>query len=195
MDAASGSDFSHLDNAPADRSERRLVSMRGYVILADGSHHPVDVLDLSYEGCGIETDAPLEPAQPIKLSVLRRGAIDAVVRWVRGGKAGLAFTQPAAEAKKQYPRRSQRVDLVADVRLRRIGRAAFQVSVSDASAEGCKVQLVERPSEGESVLVKFDGLEPLEAEVAWVDGFVAGLRYARPMHPAVFELLVERLNG
>lgn len=195
MDAAGGSDFSNLDSVPADRSERRLVSMRGYVILADGSHHPVQVLDLSYEGCGIETPAPLEPAQQIKLSVLQRGAIDAVVRWSRNGKAGLAFTQSVAEAKKHWPRRSERIELVADVSLRRVGRSTFCVAVTDASADGCKVQLVERPSEGERVVVKFDGLEPLEADVCWVEGFAAGLRYGRPMHPAVFELLVARLTG
>jgi hypothetical protein len=31
--------------------------------------------------------------------------------------------------------------------------------------------------------------------VCWIDGFTAGLHYVRPMHPAVFELLVERLKG
>jgi PilZ domain-containing protein len=195
MDAGGGSAFPNLDSAPADRSERRPVSLGGHAILADGSHHPIVVLDLSYEGCGIETSAPLEPGQPLKLSVLRRGAIDAVVRWTRSGKAGLAFTPPTAEAKRHWPRRSERVSLTAEVILRRIGRSSFQVAATDASADGCRVQLVERPSEGERVLVKFDGLEPLEAEVCWLDGFTAGLRYARPMHPAVFELLVERLKG
>jgi hypothetical protein len=45
------------------------------------------------------------------------------------------------------------------------------------------------------VLVKFDGLEALEAEVCWVEEFTAGLRFEKPMHPAVFDLLVERLNA
>ena len=192
MDAVGGSALSNLDSAPADRSERRPVSLRGYAILGDGSHHSITVLDLSYEGCGIEAATPLEPGQPLKLSVLRRGAIDAVVRWAGDGKAGLVFT--AAEARARGPRRSTRIELVADVVLRRIGRSSFRVAATNASADGCRVQLVERPSEGEHVLVKFDGLEPLEAEVCWVEGFTAGLHYVRPMHPAVFELLVERLK-
>jgi len=195
MDAAGGPAFSNLDSAPPDRSERRPVSLRGYAILADGGHHPITVLDLSYEGCGIEAATPLEPGQPLKLSVLRRGAIDAVVRWSRDGKAGLVFTAPAAAARARGPRRSARIELAADVVLRRIGRSSFRVAATDASPDGCKVQLVERPSEGERVLVKFDGIEPLEAEVCWIDGFTAGLHYVRPMHPAVFELLVERLKG
>lgn len=195
MDAAGGSAFSNLDSAPPDRSERRPVSLRGYAILADGSHHSITVLDLSYEGCGIEAATPLEPGQPLKLSVLRRGAIDAVVRWSRDGKAGLVFTALAAGARAHGPRRSARIELVADIVLRRIGRSSFRVAATDASPDGCRVELVERPSEGERVLVKFNGLEPLEAEARWIDGFTAGLRYVRPMHPAVFELLVERLKG
>lgn len=195
MDAAGGSAFSNLDSAPPDRSERRPVSLRGYAILADGSHHSITVLNLSYEGCGIEAATPLVPGQPLKLSVLRRGAIDAVVRWSRDGKAGLVFTALAAGARAHGPRRSARIELVADIVLRRIGRSSFRVAATDASPDGCRVELVERPSEGERVLVKFDGLEPLEAEARWIDGFTAGLRYVRPMHPAVFELLVERLKG
>ena len=195
MDMAGGPAFSNLDSAPADRSERRPVAMRGYAILEDGTHHPVTMLDLSYEGCGIECPAPLEPGQALKLSVLRRGAIDAVVRWSRDGKAGLAFTPPEPEAREHWPRRSERVELVADVVLRRIGKSSFRVMVADASPDGCRVQLVERPSEGEHVLVKFDGLEPLEAAVCWIDGFTAGVQFARPMHPAVFDLLIERLKG
>jgi len=195
MDAAGGPAFSNLDSAPPDRSERRPVSLRGYAILGDGSHHSITVLDLSYEGCGIEAATPLEPGQALKLSVLRRGAIEAVVRWSRDGKAGLVFTAPAAGARAHGPRRSARTEFVADVVLRRIGRSSFRVAATDASPDGCRVQLVERPSEGERVLVKFDGLEPLEAEARWIDGFTAGLRYVRPMHPAVFELLVERLKG
>ena len=192
MDATGSPAFSESNSVPADRCERRPVRMPGYVLRGDGTTQQIYVLDLSYEGCGIETPVPLEPAEEIKLSVLQRGAIDAVVRWCSDGKAGLAFA-PAKE--KQYsPRRSDRIALTADVVVRRVGRVSFRVDVADASPEGCKVQLVERPSVGERVLVKFDGLEALEAEVCWVEGFTAGLMFEKPMHPAVFELLIERLS-
>ena len=196
MGVAGGPAFSNFDAAPADRSERRRhVRMHGYIVLGDATHHKIHLLDLSYEGCGIETEAELKPGEAVKLSVLRRGAIDAVVRWARDGKAGLAFVPEAAEAKKHWPRRSERISLDAHVSLRRVGRANFRVTVTDASPDGCKVELVERPSMGERVLVKFDGLEPLEADVCWVAGFTAGLMFQKPIHPAVFELLAERLKG
>jgi hypothetical protein len=194
MDASGSSAFSNPTPVPASRSERRAVRMRGFCVLEDGTTHEIYVLDLSYEGCGIETPVPLEPGQAIKLSVLRRGAIDTVVRWYRGGKAGLSFVPPTAEEKEHAPRRSERVSLAADVSLRRIGKSTFRVTLNDVSPEGCRVQLVERPAAGERVLVKFEGLEVLEAEVCWVEGFTAGLNFDKPMHPAVFELLVERLT-
>jgi len=194
MDASGSSAFSNPTPVPASRSERRAVRMRGFCVLEGGETHEIYVLDLSYEGCGIETPVPLEPGQAIKLSVLRRGAIDAVVRWYRDSKAGLSFVPPTAEEKEHAPRRSERVSLAADVSLRRIGKSTFRVTLNDVSPEGCRVQLVERPAVGERVLVKFEGLEVLEAEVCWVEGFTAGLNFDKPMHPAVFELLVERLT-
>jgi hypothetical protein len=192
---SSNPEFQGATPVPVDRSERRPVTMRGYAILNDGTHHPITLLDLSYEGCGIETQALLQPAQQIKLSVLQRGAIDAVVRWVKGGKAGLAFIPPEPEARKHWPRQSERVATAAEVVMRRLGKTNYRVTVEDLSPHGCKLQLVERPAVGEQVLVKFDGLEVLESAVCWVDGFMAGLKFERPMHPAVFDLLVERLNA
>lgn len=194
MDAAGGPAVSNVSSEPAERPERRHVSMHGHLLLGDGSTHSIQLLDLSYEGCAIATELKLVPGNLIKLSVLRRGAIDAEVRWCADGKAGLAFTPPEAEAKQHWPRRSDRVSLSADVTLRRRGMTSFRVTVSDVSPEGCKVALVERPSVDEHVLVKFDGIEAMDSEVCWVEGFTAGLKFERPMHPAVFDLMVARLT-
>ena len=194
MDASGSSAFSESTPVPGYRSERRAVRMRGFCVLEDGATHEICVLDLSYDGCGVETPVPLEPGQAITLSVLRRGAIDAVVRWYRDGKAGLSFVPVEPDSTKHSPRQSDRVAVAADISLRRIGRSTFRVNVSDLSPEGCKVLLVERPAKDERVLVKFDGLEVLEAGVCWVEGFTAGLSFEKPMHPAVFDLLIERLT-
>jgi hypothetical protein len=192
---ASSPEFQDGSPVPVDRSERRPVALRGYVIAADGEHHEIKLLDLSYEGCGVETSIELKPGATVKLSVLRLGGIEAEVRWYQDGKAGLVFAPLEAEVKKHWPRRSERLSLAAEVRLRRIGKATFRVNVNDVSPEGCRVQLVERPAEGEHVLVKFAGLEVLESRVCWVDGFTAGLKFDKPIHPAVFDLLVARLQG
>jgi hypothetical protein len=87
-------------------------------------------------------------------------------------------------------RRSDRVQLSAFVALRRSGQLNYLVRILDASLHGCRVEFVERPKLDEQLWVKFDGLQPLEAEVCWVDGVTAGLNFLRPIHPAVFAGLI-----
>lgn len=82
----------------------------------------------------------------------------------------------------------------AEVLLRRTGQSNYRVRVFDASAEGCKVEFVIRPRLDEQVWVKFEDLEIIPAAVCWIDGFYAGLEFDRPIHPAVFKMLVERLR-
>lgn len=180
------------EGARPERGERRPVRLHAYVARAGGQTTEILMLDLSYEGCGIETPVELAPGEPVKLSVVGRGAIAAHVRWYCDGKAGLVFDPE--KPKQHWPRRSERISLEAEVSLRRLGHKAYPIRVTDLSPDGCKVALVQRPSIEERMLLKFDGLEALDAEVCWVEGFNAGLRFDKPMHPAVFELLIERLR-
>src|SRR6185295_1404942 len=175
------------------RAERRSVSMDGHILLAGGVTHDIIVTDLSYEGCGIETAAPLEPGQAVKLSVLRRGAMDAEVRWAKDGKAGLGFPVKP-DAPPPQPRKAERVSVAAEVWLRRMGKNAYQCRVFDLSPDGCKAEMIERPLVGERAVIRLPGIEPLEAEVRWVEGPNAGLKFERSVPPAVFDLLLARLG-
>lgn len=100
------------------------------------------------------------------------------------------FGKPAVQA----PRKSARVPIAAMVKLRRRGHHNFTVQVFDLSREGCKVEFQERPQLDEAVWVKIEGLELLEATVCWVENLFVGVEFKRPIHPAVFDLLVSRLR-
>jgi hypothetical protein len=179
----------------ASRQDRKPVQLTAYAVLEDGTTTDLTLLDLSYEGCRVRPATELEPGTRIKLSVLRRGGIDAEVRWAKDGLAGLVFDAPSTpQAKRHWPRKSERVAVSADVTMRRPGQPNYRVGVLDASPHGCKVEFVDRPGVGERMWIKFEGLEALEGEVAWVEGHVTGLRFAKTIHPAVFDLLVERLG-
>jgi hypothetical protein len=180
--------------APIARGERRPVRLTGHAALEDGTVFEMTLIDLSYDGCGIESPVKLKRGAGIKLAIVQRGAISAKVRWYRDGKAGLTFDPEAGSEKKHQPRRSKRVVVTAQVTLRRHGRQNFRVQVFDASAHGCKVEFVERPEVQECLWVRFEGLEPLEARVRWLDGQFVGLEFSRPIHPAVFDLLAERMR-
>lgn len=177
------------------RPDRRPVELIGHALLPDGSIFDASLIDLSYEGCRIKAGQELRPGDRLKLGVFRLGLIEAEVRWYEDGEAGLTFAPIEAAPKTLWPRRSDRVQVTASVSLRKPGKATFSSRVFDVSPEGCKVEFVDRPVVNDRVWIKFDGIENLESEVCWVDDFVMGVNFAKPMHPAVFDLLVERLGG
>jgi hypothetical protein len=94
----------------------------------------------------------------------------------------------------QLDRKADRVAVNAEVALRRSAQLNYRVRAFDASPYGCKLEFVERPELEERVWVKFEGLDALEGLVVWVGGFVAGVEFVQPMHPAVFDALVQRLG-
>lgn len=181
---------------PADRRrERRRVNLRGYIIRDGGVSHVIELVDLNYGGCGIETATELRPGETVQLNVHGRGSIPAEVRWFNDGRAGLDFTRSIEAGRTQVPRRTSRVQVTAEVGLRAQGRNSYRVSLYDLSTDGCSVELVERASVGDRMSVKFEALELLEADVCWVKGHRAGLMFKNRLHPAVLELLLERLGA
>lgn len=182
-----------LAEQPKRPRERRAISIQGHAQRADGSVVGLRLIDLSYEGCGVETAVPLVSGELLRLSVLRRSGITARVRWCSEGRAGLKFE--SAQANDPPRRQSERILLSAEATLRRTARPAYRVPVQDISPSGCRLEAVDRPELGERVWVKFDGLEALEATVCWIAGFRVGLRYTMAMHPAVFDLFVRRVGG
>ena len=181
-------------NEEAKRDERRSVEMRAYLILGETDILDVRVLNLSYDGCAVETTVPLKVGDPVQLSILSRGTIRARVRWYRDRRAGL-LCEMAPAPRKHSPRRQQRSPMDGQVLLRRSGNIGYRVRVFDASCEGCRCEFVERPQIGERVWLKFDGLESMESEVCWIEGFNAGLKFAHAIHPAVFAILLDRFGA
>lgn len=178
------------DGPIAIRSDRRLVELRGFAIRSDDEIVDLRVLDLSYDGCGIESDRRFNPGEEIKLSVLGRGAIKAVVKWSDGRKSGLTFeVEPEAH---YVPRRADRTEFTAEVFLRRAGKVPFRVRTFDLSPFGCKCEFVDRPLIEEIVWLKFDGLEALESDVCWLEGSTLGVEFKKPLHTAVFEMLLQK---
>src|SRR5689334_22203737 len=109
-------------SAPQDllqqRERRNLVELRGYGVRGHGEIVDLHVLDLSYNGCGIECATRFNAGEEIKLSVLGRGAVKAVVQWSDGRKSGLTFEDEPA-SRKRSPRKADRTQLSAEAFLRR----------------------------------------------------------------------------
>ena len=48
--------------------------------------------------------------------------------------------------------------------------------------------------EGYRVDEAIDGLEALECHICWVRGYTAGVEFLKTIHPAVFDMLLNRLG-
>ena len=181
---------------PIPRRERRPVTLAAFATREDGSLVEMTVVDLSYDGCGVVCTNRLTAGERLSLSVLQRGSMPVTVRWADGARAGLSFAPVTADDQPtRQPRRNERVSVEGEVTLGRSGKINYRVHVYDLSPEGCRAEFVERPELHERLWIKFDGLEPIGAEVRWIVGPKAGLKFLRSFHPAVFDLLVVRLNG
>jgi hypothetical protein len=91
-------------------------------------------------------------------------------------------------------RAHRRLDLTSRVVIRPIGGFNCEVTLDDASAAGCRVEMIEPVDVGESLIARFPELEPLVAEVCWTRQTTAGLHFNKSMHPAVFDALLTRLS-
>jgi len=73
-----------------DRAERWPVSLPGYAL---SPNRDLDIVlsDLSYSGCQIRCADPLKTGELVELRVVKRGAIQAEIRWAAKGSAGAKF--------------------------------------------------------------------------------------------------------
>jgi|SRR4051812_446610 hypothetical protein len=176
------------------RRERRPIDIHGHLMRAGGHRHAVELMDLNCGGCGIRTPVELTPGESVKLSVLEREPVRAIVRWCRNGKAGLDFEAATEQPKTMVERGARRIEVMGEISLRAAGRNSYRVRVRDLSTDGCKVEVVDVPRNGDRMRVKFDGIESIEAKVCWVEGHSAGLKFERHLHPGVLDLLTASLG-
>jgi hypothetical protein len=109
--------------------------------------------------------------------------------------AGAIVARQAPAAPEGCRRRNCRLPIEHEVGVKKLGGFGFQLPTRNVSAGGCSVELVEMVDTRERVIVRLPSLEPLGAEVAWVMGANAGLHFQRPLHPAVFDQLIDRLSA
>ncbi|GAA4034352.1 hypothetical protein GCM10022281_13070 [Sphingomonas rosea] len=175
------------------REERRTSHLSGWLKRVDGQFADFTLVDLSYGGCRIRTEAPLCRGERVSLSFPGRGLIEAAVRWWRGDEFGMTFAVTGEDT--QTPRQVERLQTRLSVAVRRAGRRSQWIEAHDISPHGCCLEFVEMPRVGDLLFVQLPGLEAIEARVRWVEGYRAGVEFARPVHPAVFDLLQERWRG
>ena len=100
--------------------------------------------------------------------------------------------RPAATSRAS--RKSERVALEIGAGLRQRGGTGVGIQIVDLSTDGFRATTHLQLEKGADVWLRLPGLEPLAAKVIWADPHRAGMQFERPIHPAVFELLLSRLS-
>lgn len=75
-----------------DRAERRAVSLRGFALSA-AHDSDIQVSDLSYTGCRFDSGEKFKRGEVVELRLLKRGAIEAEIRWSANGRSGAQFIE------------------------------------------------------------------------------------------------------
>jgi hypothetical protein len=73
-----------------ERAERWPVNLRGFAL---NTRHDADieVSDLSYSGCRFDSADRFKCGEIVELRLLKRGAIEAEIRWSADGRSGARF--------------------------------------------------------------------------------------------------------
>lgn len=88
-------------------------------------------------------------------------------------------------------RRSERLSYGAEVQFRSGARRA-NVRLRDISRFGARISGVFLVHPDDHFFIKLNGMESIEARVAWVEKFEFGCEFVRPLNDVIFENLVQR---
>ena len=75
------------------RRERRPASNTGEAYRCDATTMRVHMTNLSYDGCRLLTERPLDIGETLKLVMPRMQDMTVQVRWVKDNEAGVRFLQ------------------------------------------------------------------------------------------------------
>lgn len=82
------------------------------------------------------------------------------------------------------------VDIPAVVRESGAGR--LEISILDLSQDGFRMRSLTYINPEKKLFLTIPGFGPLEASVAWNEGDLYGCRFSQPLHPAVYDHIIDR---
>jgi hypothetical protein len=102
------------------------------------------------------------------------------------------FAAQLATEKSEDGRRADRKSLHVDAGLRQRGAHGVTIEIVDLSTTGFRAITHLELYPGADVWLKLPGLESLHSRVIWMNGFLIGCEFARPLHPAVLDMIVRK---
>ena len=89
-------------------------------------------------------------------------------------------------------RLAERREVMISVKVRRPGETWFTSTIADMSVSGFRLQSFMKLSVGAELWIMLPGFEGRRARVLWVRAHESGCAFERPLHPAIFDHIVQR---
>lgn len=105
----------------------------------------------------------------------------------------LVFETVAAPTHSPRGRRADRIHVQLGAGIRQRGAAGVTAQIMDLSTDGFRCTTHLELQVGADVWLRLPGLESTHARVVWVEGPVVGCAFSRALHPAVLEMVVQRV--
>jgi hypothetical protein len=87
-------------------------------------------------------------------------------------------------------RKASRAEVTLGAGLRQRGAGGVTIQILDLSTHGFRAATHLELERGTDVWLKLPGLESLHGTVVWMRGHLLGCEFARPLHPAVLDMVV-----
>lgn len=84
-----------------------------------------------------------------------------------------------------------RYSLLIAVKLRRQGENWFNARLSNLSPTGFRVQSFAVLEQDSTIWIMFPGFDGRRARVVWARNHEAGCQFERPLHPAIFDHILQ----
>jgi len=91
-------------------------------------------------------------------------------------------------------RQAERAPIEMDAGLRQRGAGGVSIHIHDLSTHGFRATTHLELEPGTEIWLRLPGLESWHGKVAWIDGHLIGCQFARPLHPAVLDMILRSRN-
>lgn len=152
--------------------------------------------NVSSDGANFSGLGGLEEGESVTYFVGNLGPVDAIVRWIKADSFGVQNVgtmggSPATSP--EFPYRSVRIPFVAEARLYSGGLAASATLYNFSQGGACVASSVGL-SNGELVTLELADFAIEAAEIKWLSGRQAGVKFARSLDRQTMQLVLDRLQ-
>lgn len=174
----------------------RTIFRPAYLSTSSGLHYVV-MRNISADGASFSGLEGLLEGEIVTYFVGSSGPVDAWVRWTKDDTFGVQNViggEDLVGMRPEFPYRSVRIPLVAEIRLYSRGSAASATLYNFSQGGACVASSIAL-SRGELVTLEIAGRAIEAAEIKWTEGRQAGVKFASSLDRLTMRKTLDRLQS